>query len=264
MRRPFNNDRAFGRFVGLYVILSDVLETIMYATPTKADLDRNLSTILHDAHQKARAERMRLTSEFAARGLVSSGALISSVAGVLDGIHKEALERASPMLRWFTAIALIAAAAMGLWTRLEAAQVGGRGAPPARDALVGLQLNDGTVIEKVLSDPADGVQLRPAECFDPAFLFPLRIDWVSSADVLQQSFKRSGYEFIDVYHDEIQTNSSRISRIYRYVMANISAMNSGVIPNRDRFHVQIYIKPYCNVNEKIILNWASAVLSVWS
>ena len=44
---------------------------------------------------------MRLTSEFAARGLVSSGALISSVAGVLDGIHKEALERASPMLRDF-------------------------------------------------------------------------------------------------------------------------------------------------------------------
>jgi pimeloyl-ACP methyl ester carboxylesterase len=70
----------------------------MFAKPTKADLDRNLSTILHDAHQKARAERGRLTSEFAARGLVSSGALISSVARVLDDIHKEALERASPML----------------------------------------------------------------------------------------------------------------------------------------------------------------------
>jgi len=74
---------------------------LMFATPTKSDLDRNLSSILHDAHQKARAEKLRLTSEFAARGLVSSGALISSVAGVLDGTHKEALERASPMLRDF-------------------------------------------------------------------------------------------------------------------------------------------------------------------
>lgn len=74
---------------------------LMFATPTKADLDRNLSSILHDAHQKARAEKIRLTSEFAGRGLVSSGALISTVAGVLDGLHKEALERASPMLRDF-------------------------------------------------------------------------------------------------------------------------------------------------------------------
>lgn len=71
------------------------------ATPTKGDLDRNLSSILHEAHQKARAEKARLTSEFAARGLVSSGALISSVAGLLDGIHKEALEPANPMLRDF-------------------------------------------------------------------------------------------------------------------------------------------------------------------
>jgi hypothetical protein len=73
----------------------------MYATPTKADLDRNLSTILREAHHKARAEKSRLTGEFAARGIAMSSALISTVAGALDSIHKEALDRANPMLRDF-------------------------------------------------------------------------------------------------------------------------------------------------------------------
>lgn len=73
----------------------------MYATPTKGDLDRNLSTILHDAHHKAQAEKGRLTAEFAARGLALSGPLISAAVSSLDAIHKEALDRASPMLRDF-------------------------------------------------------------------------------------------------------------------------------------------------------------------
>jgi hypothetical protein len=73
----------------------------MYATPTKADLDRNLSTILHDAHQTARSEKARLTGEFAARGMGSSTALIGAAVGVLDGLHKDALGRAGTMLRDF-------------------------------------------------------------------------------------------------------------------------------------------------------------------
>jgi hypothetical protein len=168
------------------------------------------------------------------------------------------------LTRWFAATALVAAAVMGLWMRLETAQVEGPSPSPTRDALVGLQLNDGAVIEKLLSDPADGVRLRPVECFDPAFLFPLPIDWVSTSVVLQQSFKSSGYNFVDVYRGEIQTDSPRSSRIYYYIIANILSMRSGVVPNLDRFHVQIYIKPQCNVNEKVLLNWANAVLSIWS
>jgi len=146
--------------------------------------------------------------------------------------------------------------------RLETQQVVRRSTSPAQDALVGLQLNDGTVIEKVLRDPVDGVQLRPAECFDSAFLFPLPIDWVSTAGVLQQRFKSSGYKLFDVYDGEIQTNSSRMSRFYHYVIADISAVGSGLIPNLDRFQVQIYIKPQCIVNETIVVNWANAVVSV--
>jgi len=166
------------------------------------------------------------------------------------------------LTRWVTVIALIAAVAMGLWMRLETLQVLHRTASSAKDALVGLQLNDATVIEKVLWEPADGVQLRPAECLDPEFLFPLPIDWVSTGDVLQQSFKSSDYKLIDVYNGEIQSNLSRMSRIYHYIIANISAIGSGLIPNRDRFHVQIYIKPQCIVNETVVTNWANAVVSV--
>ena len=73
----------------------------MYSTPTKADLDRNLSTILHDSHHKGQAEKARLTNEYASRGLGLSGPLISAVASALDAIHKQALERAAPMLRDF-------------------------------------------------------------------------------------------------------------------------------------------------------------------
>lgn len=72
-----------------------------YATPTKFDLDRSLSTIMHGAHHKAQAERGRLTSEFTARGMALSTPLISAVVGTLDNLHKEALERASATLRDF-------------------------------------------------------------------------------------------------------------------------------------------------------------------
>ena len=73
----------------------------MYEQPTKGDLDRNLSTIFHSAHQKARAERGRLTSEFAARGMATSTSLIGAMIGVLDTIHKDAIGQAMPLLRDF-------------------------------------------------------------------------------------------------------------------------------------------------------------------
>lgn len=74
----------------------------MYATPTKADLDRNLSTISHDARHKARAEKDRLESEYAARGLGQSGPLIRAVIEVCDAIHRGALEEATAVLRDFS------------------------------------------------------------------------------------------------------------------------------------------------------------------
>ena len=67
----------------------------MYEFPTKADLDRNLSIILHAAHHKARAECARLKSDFAARGMsLKSTSLIGVVVGSVDTIHKEAVPQA--------------------------------------------------------------------------------------------------------------------------------------------------------------------------
>jgi hypothetical protein len=86
------------------MIMSFIIEILrrlrlpVHMVPTKDDLDRNLSTILHDAHHKAQAEKMRLMNEFAARGLGRSGTVISAVVGVLDGIHKDAVNKAIPIL----------------------------------------------------------------------------------------------------------------------------------------------------------------------
>jgi hypothetical protein len=60
---------------------------------------RNLSTILHTAHQKARAELGRLASEFAARGMARSTSFIGAAIGTLDTIHKDAIGQAIPVLR---------------------------------------------------------------------------------------------------------------------------------------------------------------------
>ena len=71
---------------------------IMYEIPTAADLARHLSTIMHEAHQKARAESARLKSEFAAHSAARSSRLIVAVAGRVNTIHKEALAEATPVV----------------------------------------------------------------------------------------------------------------------------------------------------------------------
>jgi hypothetical protein len=85
--------------------------------PTKNDLDRNLSTILHSAHHKAQAERARLTSEFAARGMASSTSLIGAVAGCLDKIHVEAIDHATQVIHEFIDRMNVAAPEIIGWAR---------------------------------------------------------------------------------------------------------------------------------------------------
>jgi hypothetical protein len=70
----------------------------VYEIPTAADLARHLSTIVHEAQQKARAESARLKSEFAAHGAARSFRLIVAVAGRVDTVHKEALAEAMPVV----------------------------------------------------------------------------------------------------------------------------------------------------------------------
>jgi len=73
----------------------------MYQLPTKGDLDRNLSSIMHSARQQAHAECARLTSEFASRGLASSTSLIGAAVGSLDKIHVDAIGEAIRVVRDF-------------------------------------------------------------------------------------------------------------------------------------------------------------------
>jgi hypothetical protein len=70
----------------------------MYEHPTQGDLGRLLSAIMHSAHHKARAEHVRLTSEFTARGMGLSTSLIGSVIGALDKIHVESITEAKRIL----------------------------------------------------------------------------------------------------------------------------------------------------------------------
>ena len=71
---------------------------IVSEIPTAADLTHHLSMIVHEAHQKARAESVRLKSEFAAHGAARSFRLIVAVAGRVDTIHKEALAETTPVV----------------------------------------------------------------------------------------------------------------------------------------------------------------------
>lgn len=70
----------------------------MYAQPVKADLDRNLSTIFHAAHHKARDEKNRLITEFAGRGMSMSTGVIGAAIRALDSIHQDAISKAMPVL----------------------------------------------------------------------------------------------------------------------------------------------------------------------
>ncbi len=70
----------------------------MSETPTAADLDRQLSTIVVAAQQKARAESARLKSEFAAHRAARSPRLIIVVAQRMDAIHKQTLIEAMPVV----------------------------------------------------------------------------------------------------------------------------------------------------------------------
>lgn len=89
----------------------------MYETPTKGDLDRNLSTLLHEAHQKARAERLRLTSEFASRGMAQSTSLIGATIGVFDTIHRDVITKAMTVLHGFAARMNLPVAEITGWAR---------------------------------------------------------------------------------------------------------------------------------------------------
>ena len=86
----------------------------MYEVPTKGDLDRNLSILMHDARAKAKGGRLRITNEFAARDMGSSTALVQAVVGELDTIHRQAIVTAMETINDFAQRMNITATEAGL------------------------------------------------------------------------------------------------------------------------------------------------------
>jgi hypothetical protein len=167
--------------------------------------------------------------------------------------------KAIELTRAFAFAALIAAALAGACTRWESLKAKPPGAPSSLDALLGLQLRDGAVVDQVLTQPTDGVRLRLAECREPAFLFPLQIEWVSTADTLSRAFASPDHKMIDVYRGRIQRDWRPVDRIFDYVKANVSSMG-GATPDAGRY-VRVYLGARCQVDERLFIYWASAVLA---
>jgi hypothetical protein len=89
----------------------------MFAAPGKADFDRNLSGILHDARREAQTERMRIQNDFIAKGVGQSTALIATVADSVDKIHRKSIERAMHLVRDFAERMQVPTAQVTPWAR---------------------------------------------------------------------------------------------------------------------------------------------------
>jgi hypothetical protein len=89
----------------------------VYQTPTSADFQRNLSTVLQRARDKAHAGGERIQVEHAAKGLGQSGPVIEAVAVRFDQLHAEATEDAMRLIREFVRRTQLTPTELGLWAR---------------------------------------------------------------------------------------------------------------------------------------------------
>jgi len=89
----------------------------MYQTPTSGDFQRKLATILDEARRNAYADQQRIQVEHAARGLGSSGPLISAVAQAFDQLHANAVERVMSLIADFASRTELTPAELGTSAR---------------------------------------------------------------------------------------------------------------------------------------------------
>jgi hypothetical protein len=73
----------------------------MFERPIKADIDRALSTLMHNARHQLMMERNRINGEAAKSGALQSSRLIVAVAEAANKIHDTSLAQAVPLLRDF-------------------------------------------------------------------------------------------------------------------------------------------------------------------
>jgi hypothetical protein len=91
--------------------------TNMYDRPTKGDLDRNLSAVLHAAHHKARREKARLAATYASRGTLDSSMFVSAVVECVDKSHVESIQQAMDVLREFGGRMNVPAREIATWAK---------------------------------------------------------------------------------------------------------------------------------------------------
>jgi hypothetical protein len=157
-------------------------------------------------------------------------------------------------MRAIALAALIAAALFGSWTRWEQRQ---DTSPSwsAPEALTGLRLPHGAVVEEASSHPVEWFRLRLEECRAPAFLFLIPIESSSTPEVLTRSFASSGYKVVDVYRGEIQQEWHSVNRVFNYVKAAVAAIGR----TADQIYVRIYVRSDCQMEEHVFVDWASTV-----
>jgi hypothetical protein len=73
----------------------------MFERPAKGDIDRALSTLMHEARRRLLEQRNEVTAEATKAGALQSTRLIIVVAEAAEKIHIEAIQQAAVMLRDF-------------------------------------------------------------------------------------------------------------------------------------------------------------------
>ena len=87
----------------------------MFERPTKADIDRALSTLMHEARHRLTTRCNEAMGEAAKAGALQNSRLIVVVAEAAEKIHIDAMQQATPMLREFVQRMDIAPAQIVEW-----------------------------------------------------------------------------------------------------------------------------------------------------
>lgn len=89
----------------------------MFDRPTKNDIDRALSTLMHDARHQLAARRNEAMAEATVAGALQSTRLIIVVAEAAEKIHVEIIQQATSMLREFVQRMAVAPSQVTEWGR---------------------------------------------------------------------------------------------------------------------------------------------------
>jgi hypothetical protein len=89
----------------------------MFEPPTKGDIDRALSTLMHEARHRLAARRNDAMAEATKAGALQNSRLIIVVAEAAEKVHVEAMQQATSMLREFVQRMDIAPAQIKEWAR---------------------------------------------------------------------------------------------------------------------------------------------------